>query len=228
MRTLAIGDIHGCDTALSRLLREVRPEATDRLVFLGDYIDRGPGSRAVIERMLCLPGECSTVFLRGNHEVMMLEARNDPLKAKLWQRYGGLETLASYGAESRDDWWSAVPEAHWTFLKRTRPCFETSRAIFAHACVDPELNLEKQPDQMLYWEFFDQIQPHKSGKRIVLGHTPQRSGRIKDLGFAICLDTAAVSGGWLTCLDTDSGQYWQARENGDARTGRLADDALET
>lgn len=59
MRTLAIGDIHGCDTALSRLLREVRPDAKDQVVFLGDYIDRGPGSRAVLERLLCLPGECS-------------------------------------------------------------------------------------------------------------------------------------------------------------------------
>jgi len=227
MRTLAIGDIHGCRTALSRLIREVRVDSQDRLVFLGDYIDRGPGSRAVLERLLCLQGECSAVFLRGNHEVMILESRDDPLKANLWQSYGGLDTLRSYNAESREDWCSAIPDSHWRLLERTRPCFETSTALFVHACVDPDLNLNNQPDRFLYWEFFDGIQPHKSGKRIICGHTPQRSGLIKNLGFAVCIDTGPASGGWLTCLDTDSGQYWQADEKGGARTGRLADDALK-
>lgn len=83
MRILAIGDIHGCDTALENLLLQVRPAPADQLVFLGDYIDRGPASRAVVDRLLALYTKCRTVFLRGNHEVMILAARGDPLKASL-------------------------------------------------------------------------------------------------------------------------------------------------
>ena len=75
-----------------------------------------------------------------------------------------------------------------------------------------------QPDWLLYWEFFERIQPHKSGKKIICGHTQQRSGQINDLGFAACIDTGAVLGGWLTCLDVDTGRYWQANEKGTTRT----------
>jgi serine/threonine protein phosphatase 1 len=98
MRTLAIGDIHGCNTALTNLLKAVQPSREDQIIFLGDYIDRGPSSREVIETLLGLQKSCSPIFLRGNHEVMILDAHNDPLKSDLWQSYGGLETLFSYGA----------------------------------------------------------------------------------------------------------------------------------
>ena len=81
MRTLAIGDIHGCNTALAQLLLQVQPTSKDQIIFVGDYIDRGPGSRQVIESLLELRRTRSPVFLRGNHEVMILDARGDPLKA---------------------------------------------------------------------------------------------------------------------------------------------------
>lgn len=112
MRTLAIGDIHGCNAALRALLEKVRPESTDQVIFLGDYIDRGPASRAVIHTLLELRKACTTVFLRGNHEVMILDARGDATKASLWQSYGGLETLVSYGvnyANYGPDWVQAIP-----------------------------------------------------------------------------------------------------------------------
>lgn len=221
MRTLAIGDIHGCNTALARLLRQVKPEPRDQIVFLGDYIDRGPGSREVIDSLLELEKKCSTVFLRGNHEVMILEARESFLKSDMWQSYGGLETNFSYGSDYRQDWESAIPDMHWQFLERTVRFFETERQIFVHACLDPELELVDQPDWLLYWEFFERVQPHKSGKRIICGHTVQGSGLIKDVGFAACIDTGPAGGGWLTCLDVNSGKYWQATENGDARQGAL-------
>ena len=217
MRTLAIGDVHGCNTALVTLLERVRPTADDQLIFLGDYIDRGPASREVIETLLNLSKTCAPVYLRGNHEVMVLEAREDDLKSNLWQSYGGLEALYSYHANFRPDWSSAIPETHWEFFGRTRRFFETDTHIFVHACLDPDLDMDDQPDWLLYWEFFDRVQPHKSGKQIICGHTPQRSGDIKDLGFAICIDTGAVAGGWLTCLDVISWKYWQANEKGDLR-----------
>ena len=68
---------------------------------------------------------------------------------------------------------------------------------------------------------FDRIQAHKSGKRVICGHSVQRTGQIKDLGFAACIDTGAAVGGWLTCLEVESGKYWQANQNGQSRTGAL-------
>lgn len=224
MRTLTIGDIHGCHAALSALLAEVRPEPTDQLIFIGDYIDRGPASRAVIHTLLELRKACSTVFLRGNHEVMILDARGDSTRASFWQSYGGLETLISYGGNYDNygpDWVNAIPVAHWEFLERTTRYFENNRHIFVHACLDPELEMGEQPDWLLFWEYFDRLQPHCSGKQIICGHSPQRSGQIKAVGFAACIDTAPASGGWLTCLDVDSGKYWQANESASVREGRL-------
>jgi serine/threonine protein phosphatase 1 len=221
MRTLAIGDIHGCNTALTCLLREVEAGPADQLIFLGDYIDRGPASRTVIDSLLRIEKTCPAIFLRGNHEAMILDAREDPLKANLWQSYGGLETLVSYDAAYSDDWPSHIPPEHWDFLKRTARFFQTSTHIFVHACLDPEMDMDEQPDWLLYWEFFGRIQPHKSGKTIICGHTPQRSGLINDLGFALCIDTGPAYGGWLTCLEAQSGKYWQANENGMTRNGSL-------
>ena len=221
---MTIGDVHGCNAALSALLQQVQPKPADQIIFLGDYIDRGPASRSVIDTLLELRKSCSTVFLRGNHEVMILDARDDSTKADLWQSYGGLETLISYGINYSNygpDWATAIPAPHWEFLERTARFLENDRHIFVHACLDPELNMEEQPDWLLYWEYLDRLQPHKSGKRIICGHSPQRSGLIKDVGFALCLDTAPASGGWLTCLDVNSGQYWQATESGIVRDGKL-------
>lgn len=221
MRTLAIGDIHGCNTALRQLLRQVQPVRDDRIIFLGDYIDRGPESRQVIDSLLELKNTCSPVFLRGNHEVMILGAREDFLKSNIWHSYGGLEMASSYGSNFGQDWEAAIPHSHWEFFEQTTRFFETENHIFVHANLDPELGLVDQPDWLLFWEFFHRIQPHKSGKRVICGHSSQRSGLIKDLGFAACIDTAVASGGWLTCLDVDSGKYWQANQNGATRSGGL-------
>jgi serine/threonine protein phosphatase 1 len=221
MRRLAIGDIHGCNTALTHLLHQMEPTSSDQLVFVGDYIDRGPASRQVIDSLLELKKTCSPVFLRGNHEVMILDARESFLKSDIWQSYGGLETTFSYGSNFGQDWVAAIPELHWGFLEQTARFFETKNHIFVHACLDPELDLPDQPDWLLFWEFFDRIRPHKSGKPVICGHSPQRSGLIKDLGFAVCIDTGAAMGGWLTCLDVDCGKYWQSNEKGATRAGTL-------
>ena len=151
----------------------------------------------------------------------MLDVRESFVKADIWQSYGGLETLISYGANHRPDWASLIPESHWEFFEHTRRFLETGHCIYVHACLDAELDMRDQPDWLLFWEFFDRLQPHKSGKQIICGHTPQRSGEIKYTDYALCLDTAPASGGWLTCLDVDSGDFWQANEHGDTREGRL-------
>jgi Calcineurin-like phosphoesterase len=133
MRTLAIGDIHGCNAALNALLQLVQPESADQIIFVGDNIDRGPASQAVINTLLELRKKCSTVFLRGNHEVMVLDARDDLTKANLWQSYGGSETLSSYGVNYGNygpDWIQAIPAAHWAFLEQTARFFENDTQIF--------------------------------------------------------------------------------------------------
>jgi serine/threonine protein phosphatase 1 len=155
---------------------------------------------------------------------MMLEARSDSLKGNLWRSYGGLEALESYGVGFRKRWASAIPEEHWNFVENTQRFFETDTHIFVHACLDPDLDMDDQPDWLLYWEFLDRLKPHKSGKQIICGHSPQRSGRIKNLGFALCIDTAPVRGGWLTAIDATAGNYWQANERGQTRRGGLETD----
>ncbi|MDB6128941.1 MAG: serine/threonine protein phosphatase [Verrucomicrobiales bacterium] len=219
MRTLAIGDIHGCNMALTTLLENVRATGDDQIVFLGDYIDRGPASREVIETLLHLHDSSSPIFLRGNHEVMILDSRGDRIQSHFWQSYGGEETLLSYGALDRKDWVTMIPASHMAFFESTARCFETQTHIFVHGGLDPNLDMDDQPDRLLYWERFEEIRPHKSGKKIICGHT--RSDEIRDIGFAICIDTGPVQDGWLTCLEASSGKYWQANENGEARQGEL-------
>lgn len=221
MRTLSIGDIHGCHVALTILLEQVKPKPSDRIIFLGDYIDRGPASRQVVESLLELKGECAAVFLRGNHEAMILDAREDGLKSNLWQSYGGFEALESYNAGYNQDWATVIPATHWKFFEQTARYFETQTHIFIHACLDAESDMDDQPDWLLYWESVDRLRRHKSGKRIICGHSPQRSGQILDLGFALCLDTGAVNGGWLTCLDVSSGHWRQANEKRQTRQGSI-------
>jgi serine/threonine protein phosphatase 1 len=221
MRTLAIGDIHGCHVALTVLLAQVQFRPDDTLVFTGDYIDRGPASSLVIDELLGLHKSCSPVFLRGNHEQMLLGARGDSLKTNLWRSFGGVETMFSYGAKFRKDWESAIPDSHWKFFERTVNYLETDTHIFVHASVEPELEMKDQSDSLLHWGLFEWMRPHKSGKKIVCGHTVQMSGQIKDVGFAVCIDTGAAMGGWLSCLDVKTGKYWQANERGKTRSGEL-------
>ena len=221
MRTLAIGDIHGCFTALSMLVQVVKPKPADLLVCLGDYVDRGLGSKAVVDSLIELSQRVPCVFLRGNHEVMMLEARGNPQRFQVWQAVGGFATLLSYHAELETDWASVIPSTHWAFFEKTVRYHETEKEIFAHACAEANLPMAKQHDLILFWERFDGIQPHKSGKRVICGHTHQPSGEINDRGFATCIDTGAYAQSWLTCLETETGHYWQADESGNLREGNL-------
>lgn len=222
MATYAIGDIHGCFVALTTLIDALAPSRDDTLIFLGDYIDRGPSSCAVIDLLLRLPERTKCVFLRGNHEVMILGARADERQARMWTMAGGHQTLVSYKWEYDVHWWTLIPPAHWEFFEKTAPCHEDARHIFVHASVEPDLDLPHQPERALFWERFDHIKPHKSGKRIICGHTPDFEGEIDNKGFATCIDTGPAMGGWLTGLDVTTGNYIQANEYGSERRGSLA------
>ena len=221
MRLLAIGDIHGCCSALTALWGAVKPADGDTVVFLGDYVDRGPESREVLELMAAESRKSNRVFLRGNHEVMMLDALENPFQAESWRECGGLETLMSYGITPGKDWASKIPETHWRFVQATVRYHETPRHIFVHGCLEPHLNLDRQMDDVLYWQTFDQLLPHKSGKKVVCGHTTHEDGDIEDVGHGVCIDTAIAYGGWLSCLDVESGDFWQATQKGEVRRGKI-------
>ena len=215
MRLLAIGDIHGCFKALSTLSEAVAFQPGDIVVTLGDYVDRGPGSRQVLDFLIALAGRITLVPLKGNHEIMMLAARHDAEAAQQWFMYGGADTLESYGGARN------IPESHWFFLQRTQSYYESDKNFFVHASVDPYLPLAVQTEDMLHWESLTDRGPHCSGKRMICGHTAQHSGLPLNLGHTVCIDTRAHGGGWLTCLDVGSNLYWQANEAGAIRTGSL-------
>lgn len=217
MRTLAIGDIHGCLTALTTLLKRVRLQADDTLITLGDYVDRGPDSKGVLDFLINLSHECQLVHLGGNHELMMLDAKKSRFSRHGWLGVGGAETIDSYG-ESMDD----VPQAHWDFINSSAAFHETDTHIFVHANLNPKKPLSKQQADDLFWRPFGAPKPHISGKAMICGHTSQHSGLPKHLGHATCIDTYVYGDGWLTCLDVDSGHYWQANEEGGYRESNLA------
>ncbi len=224
MRLLAIGDIHGCLTALDKLLEIVQPQPDDQLVFLGDYVDRGPNSSGVIDRILTLQKTHKLVTLRGNHDQMMLDARGGGDAEKRWLYYGGRETLASYAVLGDAGKLVDVPEHHWQFLQTTRILpYETDKHFFVHANVIAQLPLDGQSELILLWEKLDGPEPHVSGKIMVCGHTAQKSGLPLHLGHAICIDTFIYGGGWLTCLDANNGRLWQANEGGEKREFTLDD-----
>lgn len=225
-RILAIGDIHGCSGAFDTLLAAVKPLPDDVIVTLGDYVDRGPDSFGVIERLLALNKSHHLIALRGNHEWMMLESRRVPASSGMWLSCGGWQTLASYGTQGEFGTLEDVSEAHWEFMEQVcRLWYETETHFFVHAMADPSLPLAEQKETRLYWQPLVDPRPHISGKVMICGHTAQESGLPLNLGHTVCIDTFAHGNGWLTCLEVGSGMVWQTNEQGKLRKARLDDSA---
>ena len=223
MRTLAIGDIHGCLDALNLLLQRVDLRAEDRVIALGDYVDRGPDSRGVMDKLIQLHETGQLVALRGNHDAMMLDARKSYGRG-LWLGVGGRETLQSYGVACPETFTIGdVPDRHWRFLEEELiDWYEIDTHFFVHAGVYHDIPLNEQPEDVLLWEKLRDPLPHVSGKIMVCGHTKQNSGVPLNLGHAVCIDTGVYEAdGWLTCLDVRTGQYWQANQRGQTLTSWL-------
>ena len=216
-RILAIGDVHGCASSLQQLVDWVKPKKGDIVVMLGDYVDRGPNSKGVVEYLLDWKLESDLVLIKGNHEQIMEEATKSSEHFGYWCDVGGLETVISYGAKLDN-----VPKKHWGFIKNGLPYYETGHCIFVHGGLDPDLPLEKQDPEEMAWRRFPDARSHISGKQVICGHTVQRSGYPNDLGHSICIDTGACRpDGWLTCLNPMTRRYWQVNEKGKTRDGVL-------
>jgi serine/threonine protein phosphatase 1 len=222
-RILAIGDIHGCHVALDTLLSLVQPTGDDRLIVLGDVVDRGPGTRQAVDQLLHVRQFTELIFIMGNHEEMMLGAVEDSRLASHWLTYGGSQTLDSYGGG-----FGQIPSRHWDFLHEGIDLWEGTSEIFVHAAVQRDVALAEQSSEWLRWNrFTGEEPPHASGRRIVCGHTVQTQGVPYVANGWVCIDTWAYGGQFLTCLDVTHDLVYQANQRGDARgPARLADIAL--
>lgn len=210
MRRFVIGDIHGCDKALRTLLECIAPTPDDEVIFLGDYVDRGPNSRGVIDQIIDLQSRCKVVALRGNHEIMLCSVAYGGLEAEMWLGAGGKATVTSYGGSLEK-----IPESHKAFLQGLLPHYETEEAIFVHACYESRTPMAELGDELRYWTHLTLSPgPHFSGKKVFLGHTPQPSGIVLDLGYLVCVDTYCFGGGYLTAMNVDTHEVIQVDKHG--------------
>jgi diadenosine tetraphosphatase ApaH/serine/threonine PP2A family protein phosphatase len=198
--TYAVGDVHGCLDKLKSLIEACREHAGDdafQLVFLGDYIDRGPDSAGVLRFMMRLQSELEErlIALKGNHEAWALESATRKNPASAWLRNGGAATLDSYGIESA----SEMPRAHLDWLESLQLTYDDGRRFFVHAGIDPDKPLDDQDEFDLLWIREPFLTDHREhGRLIVHGHTPLANGMPELCGNRLNLDTAAVFGGPLT------------------------------
>ena len=173
MGLIAIGDVHGCALTMDVLLESINPGPDDHLVFIGDYIDRGPDSKGVIDRLIALKETVKCTFLRGNHEELLL-GYLDRGEYELFAVNGGVATLGSYGAQEEG---ATLPEEHIEFIRNTELYLETDHFFFVHAGLRPGLtisdNLAAGNDQVYLWERGHLKAEHLEWeKTVVCGHTP--------------------------------------------------------
>jgi len=234
-RLIAIGDIHGHRERLEKLIDQVQPTHADQVVFLGDYIDRGPDSKGVVEYLIQFSEQFpQTVFLRGNHEQLMLDvlactdtdrlpswkrlSELDPQgwtreigsqrgDLQVWQQNGARETLASYSAEEPDTIpWNLIPQVHIEFLATTKLWHRHAGFLFVHAGANELLPLDEQLATLL-WDGYSL----PGVKEIhVVGHTPCPEGETFFESGRYSLDTGAGWGHQLTACDVLTRECWQA------------------
>ena len=217
VRIYAISDIHGCADLLMQLftvidadLARSRPRHAIQ-VFLGDYIDRGPDSRRTLDLLIERSKSHATVFLKGNHEAFLIDTMDDPAKLQEWRKYGGLQTLVSYGLTPSlqpdlaeqvalvKQLKKALPESHRQFLKHLRLTFTCGDFFFVHAGVRPGIRLARQREADLLWIRDAFLESEETfGKYIIHGHTPVREPDIRH--NRINIDTGAYATGNLTLL----------------------------
>jgi serine/threonine protein phosphatase 1 len=234
MRLLAIGDIHGQLEKLERLLETVQPTESDRLVFLGDYIDRGPDPAGVIEHLILLANRFpKTIFLRGNHEKVAMDAlvscipgclpgyrRLEALDVlylmmtehrralDIWLRNDGAATLLSYGINLPvdDENLRVIPQTHIDFLGKTKLWHRENSFLFVHAGAVEGRPLDQQIDTLLR----DRYCPPGTSETHVVGHQVTPDGQPYFEPGRFSLDTGAGNGKALTACDVLTREFWQA------------------
>src|SRR5262245_27446069 len=195
----AVGDVHGCIDKLTSQVARCEHHGGDRpsrFVFVGDYIDRGPDSRAVVEILMTMQREKrhDVISLRGNHEAMLLETIRTGDDA-LWLHNGAAQTLASYGIAH----WADLPPDHVAWIASLPLWLDDGRRYFVHAGVDPDVPLDRQDEEAQLWIREPFLSDERNyGRLVVHGHTPLKTGRPDQRANRLNIDTAAVFGGPLT------------------------------
>jgi serine/threonine protein phosphatase 1 len=217
LRVYAIGDIHGRADLLEALLAQIDvdcalyPSSRPIVVFLGDYIDRGPGSSEVLDLLLACGRTRETVFLRGNHETFVHRFLSEPAILDEWRLCGGLETLMSYGLKPSinpdaaeqtrlaEQLARSIPQRHLEFLNSLDLSFSCGDFLFVHAGIRPGVAIRRQREEDLLWirdEFLFCEEPFE--KFVVHGHTPVPAPDIRS--NRVNIDTGAFATGRLTCI----------------------------
>jgi serine/threonine protein phosphatase 1 len=216
-RLYVIGDIHGRSDLLDRMTaaikRDLGPHPSDEslTVTLGDYVDRGPDSRGVVDRLMRNPFSMPYVALRGNHEQLFMSFLTAATVGPVWRDLGGLETLHSYGVpvtslmmgnnfeNAAQAFRQAVPESHVKFLSSLSNSLTVGNYFLCHAGVKSGIPLERQQPEDLLWIRESFLNSKKNfGKIVVHGHTPCE--QVEELPNRINIDTGAYATGRLTCL----------------------------
>lgn len=189
----AIGDIHGCADELRLLLNKLALASDTRVVFIGDYVDRGPDSKGVIDTILELREACPVITLMGNHEAMFLDYLEDPYSARAgaFIYNGGSATLASYADDTAE---VTIPPEHIEFLRELRLCYETEHNFFVHAGIPDvpirELDVARDGPSMLWIRRKFLRSEYQWSKVVVHGHTPVHTVTLKP--NRINIDTGCV------------------------------------
>jgi serine/threonine protein phosphatase 1 len=216
-RLFAVGDVHGCARELERLLAALRLTAGDAVVFVGDYVDRGPDARRVLELLLDVENRSgvTTRFLKGNHEDMCLGFLGFGGRwGESWMMNGAEATLRSYGIDRGapvDEIRAALPAAHLRFLTRLLPNYVEEDWLLVHAGIRPDRPLAAQVEEDLFWIRDDFLMArHALPQTVVFGHTPFRAPFL-DLPYKVGIDTGCVYGGALTALELRERTVFQVR-----------------
>ncbi|MFP3866617.1 MAG: metallophosphoesterase family protein [Desulfobacteraceae bacterium] len=209
----AIGDIHGCLGHLQRLMAKVKPDIDHhKLVFIGDYIDRGPDSRGVVDYIIDLKKNYppdNIICLMGNHERMFLDYLQGDNQL-LFLINGGRSTLESYWGADWESRLRRLPADHWEFYQQLKMFYETEDYIFVHGGLKPGVPLAEQQEEDVLWireEFL--ICLDDFGKRVIFGHTPFPKPFVWPNKIGI--DTGAVYGNYLTCLKLPEEVFYTSR-----------------
>jgi len=219
MSRYVIGDIHGCVDELRRLVEALPLRSGDSLIFLGDYIDRGPDSAGVVAYLIALQSELRKVrfvFLKGNHEDMFLSYLGlAGQHGDMFLINGGKATLASYGlldTVSPEEALPAIPTEHLHFYKGLQLYYLMDSFLCVHAGIHPHKLLEEQTEEELLWIRNTFIYSrHRLPYTVLFGHTPQLKAVFYDLPYKIGLDTGLVYGKMLTCLEADEKVLYQIK-----------------
>jgi len=207
-RLIAVGDIHGCLDQLKNVLGKVGPSCNDTFIFLGDYINRGPDSRKVLEFLIGFDTAFSCIFLMGNHEHMLKQYLETGNQSFIFN--GGEKTLAQYSENGV----ITFPQEHMLFLGRLLPFYETESHIFVHAGLKPGICVTQQDIHDLTWireEFLSS--DYDWGKTIVFGHTRTRLPVIlkKRIGLDTGAGYPAEDGyGKVSCCDVTTSTFWSS------------------